>query len=94
MDFRALTIEALLLAQQQSRGGELASGSDVLVAELTARELMVLRLLAEGKSDREIGAELFISPKTANRHVMSILAKLDCRNRTAAATRAHQLGLV
>lgn len=61
---------------------------------LTVRERMVLQLIVDGKSDREIGAELFISPKTANRHVSNILAKLECRNRIAATAKAIQLGLL
>ena len=60
---------------------------------LTARELEVLRLLVDGRSDREIGAELAISPKTAGHHVEHILAKLGVDSRTSAATRAVRLGL-
>jgi len=54
----------------------------------------VLRLLAEGRSDREIGAALFISPRTVMRHVAAILAKLEVDNRTAAANLALRRGLV
>lgn len=61
---------------------------------LTARELEVLRLLAEGKSSREIGAELFISHRTASTHVANIFSKLDVDNRAAAVARAYQLGLL
>jgi DNA-binding CsgD family transcriptional regulator len=61
---------------------------------LTTRELDVLRLLAEGKSDREIGEALFISPKTAGFHVGNILAKLGAETRTAAAALAVRRGLV
>ncbi len=60
---------------------------------LTERELDVLRLVTDGKSNREIGATLFISPKTASVHVSNILAKLDVDSRTAAAATAHQLRL-
>ncbi|WP_051574542.1 LuxR family transcriptional regulator [Mycobacterium sp. URHB0044] len=52
---------------------------------LTPRELDVLELIAEGQSDAQIAAALFISPKTANRHVGAILAKLGVRNRAHAA---------
>lgn len=52
---------------------------------LTRRERDVLELVAAGHSDAEIGDALFISPKTANRHVGAILAKLGVRNRTQAA---------
>ena len=63
------------------------------LAGLTGRELEVLRLLAAGHSNREIGAELFISPKTASVHVSNILAKLNAASRTEAAAIAHRDGL-
>jgi DNA-binding CsgD family transcriptional regulator len=60
---------------------------------LTAREIEVLRLLVEGKSDREIAEALYISPRTVMRHVSNILGKLEVESRTAAATYAvrHEL---
>ncbi len=63
------------------------------LAGLTDRELEVLRLLATGQSNKEIGAELFISPKTASVHVSNILAKLKAASRTEAAAIAHREGL-
>jgi DNA-binding CsgD family transcriptional regulator len=60
--------------------------------ELTARELEVLTLLAAGRTNREIAAELVISDKTASVHVSNILAKLGVRNRVEAASVAHTLG--
>jgi non-specific serine/threonine protein kinase len=62
--------------------------------ELTARELEVARLLHAGYSNREIGAALFISERTAQSHVQHILDKLGVKTRTAAATRAAELGVV
>jgi DNA-binding CsgD family transcriptional regulator len=61
---------------------------------LTPRELEVLLLVAEGRTNREIGAELFMSEKTASVHVSRILAKLDVGGRVEAAAVAHRLGLV
>jgi ATP/maltotriose-dependent transcriptional regulator MalT len=61
---------------------------------LTPRELDVLRLVADGKSNQEIGAILFISPHTAARHVTSILTKLSLDSRAAAAAYAVRRGLV
>jgi DNA-binding CsgD family transcriptional regulator/tetratricopeptide (TPR) repeat protein len=61
--------------------------------ELTPREIDVLGLLAAGLTNREIGAELFISGKTASVHVSRILTKLSVPNRAAAAAAAHHLGL-
>jgi DNA-binding CsgD family transcriptional regulator len=55
------------------------------VAGLTEREVMVLRLLTEGCSNREIATRLHISPHTAANHVRSILMKTQCANRTEAA---------
>ncbi|MBO0771150.1 MAG: response regulator transcription factor [Actinobacteria bacterium] len=60
---------------------------------LTAREQDVLRLLAEGRSNREIAAELFIAPKTASVHVSNILGKLGAASRTEAAAIAHAEGV-
>ena len=60
---------------------------------LTDREADVLRLLAAGHTNREIGQQLFISPKTASVHVTSILRKLAVRDRVQAAAIAVRLGL-
>jgi DNA-binding CsgD family transcriptional regulator len=63
-------------------------------ANLTDREFEVLRLVAAGRTNKEIAAELFISPKTASVHVSNILGKLDATSRTEAAARAHTLRLL
>ena len=67
-------------------------GGDVL-ASLTSREREVLRLLAAGRSNREIAGVLFITPKTASVHVSNILGKLGAASRTEAAAIAHREGL-
>jgi DNA-binding NarL/FixJ family response regulator len=59
---------------------------------LTDREREVLRLLAKGMSNREIGTELFITPKTASVHVSNILGKLGAASRTEAAAIAYREG--
>jgi DNA-binding CsgD family transcriptional regulator len=61
---------------------------------LTARELDVLRLLVQGKSDREIAELLFIGTRTVETHVSNLIAKLGVPNRTEATARALQTGLV
>jgi DNA-binding CsgD family transcriptional regulator/tetratricopeptide (TPR) repeat protein len=61
---------------------------------LTAREQDVLRLLARGRSNRQIGEELFISGKTASVHVSNILAKLGAASRTEAVAIAYREGLI
>ena len=63
-------------------------------AGLTARELQVLRLLAEGMTDREIAERLVISVKTASHHVSHILGKLNARGRVRRPAEAEQLGLL
>jgi DNA-binding CsgD family transcriptional regulator len=61
---------------------------------LTSRELAVLRLLAAGRTNAEIGAELYISPKTAGVHVSNILRKLGVSGRVQAAALAERAGLL
>ncbi len=60
---------------------------------LTSRERDVLRLVSDGRTNRQIAEELFISPKTASVHVSSILAKLGVSGRGEAAAVAHRLAL-
>lgn len=61
---------------------------------LTDRELEILKLLATGLSNREIGAQLFISEKTVKTHISSILDKLQLKDRTQAALYAVRQNLV
>ena len=61
---------------------------------LTGREMAVLRLLAAGRSNAQIGAELYISPSTASVHVTSILRKLGVSSRVQAAALAERAGLL
>ena len=80
----------LLARRARIRGGE----DEGEPAGLTGRELDVLRLLAEGRNNREIGEALYMSPKTASVHVSRILSKLGVKTRTEAAAAAHRLGLL
>ncbi|QTN00976.1 response regulator [Sediminibacillus dalangtanensis] len=61
---------------------------------LTAREMEVLLLVAQGKTNQEIADELFIALKTAKVHVSNILSKLEVQDRTQAAVYAYRQGLV
>jgi DNA-binding CsgD family transcriptional regulator len=99
--FRALGARAAARRAQQRlarlRGRNPDARNRATIADpngLTPRERDVLELVAAGYSDAQIGETLFISPKTANRHVGSILLKLGVRNRTQAAAFATQKSLV
>ena len=63
-------------------------------AELTDREVEVLRLIARGRSNREVAEQLFISPKTVGRHVENVYAKIGVSSRAAAALFAMGHGLL
>ena len=72
----------------------IAGGADQRPEDLlSAREMDVLRWIARGKSNKEIGAELFISEKTVKSHVGSILDKLGLADRTQAALYAVKRGV-
>jgi DNA-binding CsgD family transcriptional regulator len=60
---------------------------------LSPREVQILRLVAQGLSNRQVGTALSISEHTAANHVRSILRKTGCSNRTEAASYAHRQGL-
>jgi DNA-binding NarL/FixJ family response regulator len=63
-------------------------------ASLTARELEILRLVAAGRSPRQVAAELVISPKTVASHLQRVLTKLSVHSRAQAVARAYELGFV
>jgi DNA-binding NarL/FixJ family response regulator len=67
---------------------------DQLPHSLTKRELEVLRLLAQGQTNQEIAQGLVVSPLTVKTHVQRIIAKLGVSDRTQAAVRAVELGLL
>jgi DNA-binding NarL/FixJ family response regulator len=73
-------------------GGDAASTPEP--NKLTSRELEVLRLLAQGKTNQDIAEELLISRATAKVHVQHIIAKLEVSDRTQAIVRAFKLGLI
>jgi DNA-binding NarL/FixJ family response regulator len=78
-----------------ARMAESASGpADAMVLPLSAREREILALVGRGASNKEIADRLCLAEGTVKNHVTNILAKLDVRDRTQAALRARQLGLV
>ncbi|MCL6737527.1 helix-turn-helix transcriptional regulator [Streptomyces neyagawaensis] len=96
---RPLTESVALLARRarlplgHTAEPALAPADPVAALGLTGREHDVLRLVAAGRTNRQIAEELFISPKTASVHVSNILAKLSVAGRGEAAALAHRLGL-
>ena len=76
-----------------SRVRALSSLRRALPDGLSVREVEILDLVAQGLSNREIGARLYISEHTAANHIRSILRKTNCGNRTEAASYAHRHGL-
>jgi LuxR family maltose regulon positive regulatory protein len=101
-------IDSLLEALQRTEAGrefkhrpiEQRAGPTVTYLEdgfplsLSAREMEVLALIAEGKSNQEISAELYLALNTVKRHIYNIFAKLEVKKRTHAVSRARQLGLI
>jgi non-specific serine/threonine protein kinase len=85
--------EAVAVVGQDAAIAEVADRGDAQ-RPLSPREVDVLRLVAEGRPDKEIAAALGISPRTVGRHVGAILAKLGVESRAAAAARAVRDGLV
>ena len=71
-----------------------ATSSEVLPEPLSEREVELLRLIASGLSNKEIGETLFITEGTVKNHITHILGKLGARDRTQAALRAKELGLI
>ena len=82
------------LARRARIGTAEPHGDGAVLASLTSREREVLRLIAAGRSNREIASVLFIAPKTASVHVSNILGKLGAASRTEAAAIAHREGLI
>ena len=74
--------------------GAQAGMVEPLIDPLSERELEVLGLLAQGLTNREIAERLIIAPGTVKAHTAAIYRKLDAANRTEAANRARQLGLL
>ena len=79
------------LARMQALSGKPAEQP---AGGLTGREAQVLRLVAAGKTNRMIAADLFLSEKTVARHVSNIFAKLGLKSRSAATAYAYDHGLV
>lgn len=87
--FSSPPIEPVVTASAISMSGDASDG-----AQLTEREREILALLARGASNREISETLYIASGTVKNHLSNILGKLGVRDRTQAALKARELGLL
>ncbi len=88
------SVAAKVVAQFTRLSDQAPSWAQALTEPLSPRELEILRLLANGATNREIAAQLVLAEGTVKNHVTSILGKLGVTDRTAAAMRAKELGLI
>jgi DNA-binding NarL/FixJ family response regulator len=86
-------IASKVLQRLRSQGRS-EGAAETIRAELSDREVEVLKLIANGKDNAEIARELFISPKTVKNHISNILMKLQIQNRIQAAVYAVRSGIV
>jgi len=94
LDYLARLLPAFDAKHPEPHPGSGAAAVPGLIEPLTARELEVLGLLAAGRSNRRIAAELVVTLDTVKKHVGRVLNKLGAANRTEAVARARQLGLI
>jgi DNA-binding NarL/FixJ family response regulator len=90
----APTVTRRLISEFARQRPHAAAPSAGRLAALTPRETQVLKLVAEGLSNPEIGARLVVTEETVKTHVSRVLAKLGLRDRTQAVVRAYESGLV
>jgi DNA-binding NarL/FixJ family response regulator len=89
------SVAAKVVAEFSRLGGQkTAVPQQTLVEPLSARELEILAVLASGASNREIANQLFITEGTVKNHVSNILGKLGVRDRTQAALKGKEMGLI
>jgi DNA-binding NarL/FixJ family response regulator len=86
-------IASKVLQRLRSQGRS-EGAAETIRAELSDREIEVLKLIANGKDNAEIARELYISPKTVKNHISNILMKLQIENRIQAAVYAVRSGIV
>jgi DNA-binding NarL/FixJ family response regulator len=95
LDAAATVFQQLGAAPDLARAAALSSPASMKpTGALTPREVEVLRLVATGKTNRAIAADLFLSEKTVARHLSNIFTKLDLASRSAATAYAYEHDLV
>jgi DNA-binding NarL/FixJ family response regulator len=88
------SVAAKLVNEFNRISGQPAPRPQSVIEPLSERELEILRLVASGQSNREIATSLFLSEGTVKNHLTNILGKLGVRDRTQAALKARDLGLI
>ena len=89
-----IALESTVAGKLMNHMNQRSAAAETPTVQFSKREAQVLELLSSGKTNRDIGATLFISESTVKFHVHAILNKLDASNRTEAVSIAAQLGLV
>jgi len=87
-------VDRILAASRQPRQSHLGVASRAQVGSLSARETDILKLIAQGMSNKEIARRLDIGPETVKTHLKSVFSKLGVERRAQAVSRAQTLGLV
>ena len=93
-DYTGRLLAAFEVKAQATEGSPAHSPAKPLIEPLSQRELEVLQLIAQGLSNREIGERLFLALDTVKGHNRKIFDKLQVQNRTEAAARARELGIL
>lgn len=88
------SVAAKVVAEFARLSRKTVNPPDSMTQSLSERELEILRLITQGASNREIAAALFLAEGTVKNHVTNILGKLDVRDRTQAALKARETGLI
>jgi DNA-binding NarL/FixJ family response regulator len=88
------SVAAKVVAEFARLSRKTVATANPVIEPLSEREIEILRLIAQGASNREIAGTLFLAEGTVKNHVTNILGKLDVRDRTQAALRAKESGLI
>lgn len=88
------SVAAKVVAEFARLSRKTVTTANPVIEPLSEREIEILRLIAQGASNREIAGTLFLAEGTVKNHVTSILGKLEARDRTQAALKAKDCGLV
>lgn len=88
------SVAAKVVAEFARLSRKTVTTANTVIEPLSEREIEILRLIAQGASNREIAGTIFLAEGTVKNHVTSILGKLEARDRTQAALKAKDCGLI